>query len=176
MPPSAKKTKSAAKPTNTKWSHEFDTLRREDLFRNPPKDHSAYPALEAAISPHIQSFNALFEENGLVAKGLLDIGTKTYLDGDERLGPEGKNQLTIRVKDVKVEKALLPPSNKFSTNREIYPAECRERHCTYRGKMMVTLQYRINNGDPQEFTRDVGQIPIMLKVCSSKTFSQISLM
>jgi len=153
--------------TNTKWSHEFDTLRRENLFKNPPKDHSAYPLLEQAIAPHIESFNALFEQDGLIAKGLADIGTKYYLDGDERAGPAGKNVLSIKIKDVRVEKAVLPPSNKFSKHREIYPAECRERHVTYRGKMMATLQFRINNGDPHEFVRDVGQIPLMLKVCIS---------
>ncbi|OBT66647.1 DNA-directed RNA polymerase I subunit RPA2 [Pseudogymnoascus sp. 23342-1-I1] len=150
--------------TNTKWSAEFDTLRREELFRNPPKDHSAYPALQAAIEPHINSFNAVFEKDGLLAQSLKDIGAKTYLDGDERLGPAGKNKLTVRIKEVFVEKAMLPASNKFSTrNREIMPAECRERHVTYRGKMSARLEYRINGGDPVEFIRELGQIPLMLR-------------
>lgn len=156
------------KPTNTNWDHEFHTLRREDLFKNPPKDKSAYPALKAAIAPHIDSFNALFCENGLVAQGLLDIGTKTYLDGDERAGPAGKNSLSVRVKEVFVEKSVLPISNKFSTrNREIMPAECRERHVTYRGKMSATFEYQVNNGDTKQFTRDLGQLPLMLLVGSA---------
>lgn len=151
--------------TNTKWSSDFDTLRREELFRNPPKDHSAYPMLQAAIEPHINSFNAVFEKDGLLAQSLKDIGAKTYLDGDERLGPAGKNKLTVRIKEVFVEKAMLPASNKFSTrNREIMPAECRERHVTYRGKMSARLEYRINGGDPVEFIRELGQIPLMLRV------------
>lgn len=168
--------------TNTKWSSDFDTLRREELFRNPPKDHSAYPALQAAIEPHINSFNAVFEKDGLLAQSLKDIGAKTYLDGDERLGPAGKNKLTVRIKEVFVEKAMLPASNKFSTrNREIMPAECRERHVTYRGKMSARLEYRINGGDPVEFIRELGQIPLMLRVClkpfktsHANLYSQIS--
>jgi DNA-directed RNA polymerase I subunit RPA2 len=153
-------------PTDTKWSHEFDTLRRENLFRNPPKDHSAYPALAAAIEPHIESFNACFEKNGLIDQGLKDIGWKTYLDGDERLGAAGKNKLSVRFKDVFVEKSHLPASNKFNTqNRNILPAECRERHVTYRGKMSARLEYRVNDGDVKEFVREVGQIPLMLMVC-----------
>ena len=152
--------------TNTQWSTEFDTLRREELFRNPPTDHSPYPLLQKAIAPHIESFNAVFEKDGLLAQSLKDIGTKTYLDGDDRLGPAGKNKLTVRIKEVFVEKAMLPASNKFSTrNREIMPAECRERHVTYRGKMSARLEYRINGGDPVEFIRELGQIPLMLKVC-----------
>ncbi|TVY52820.1 DNA-directed RNA polymerase I subunit RPA2 [Lachnellula cervina] len=166
MPPPKPKSKSkskASKGTDTTWSHEFDTLRRENLFRNPPKDHTAYPALTAAIAPHIESFNALLEKDGLIAQGLLDIGTRTYLDGDERAGPAGKNTLTIKIKEVFVEKSVLPASNKFSTkNREIMPAECRERHVTYRGKISARLEYRVNNGDPKEFVRDLGQIPLML--------------
>lgn len=161
--------------TNTKWSAEFDTLRREELFRNPPKDHSAYPALQAAIEPHINSFNAVFEKDGLLAQSLKDIGAKTYLDGDERLGPAGKNKLTVRIKEVFVEKAMLPASNKFSTrNREIMPAECRERHVTYRGKMSARLEYRINGGDPVEFIRELGQIPLMLRVMFLGAFQECS--
>lgn len=157
--------KSIPAPTNTKWTHEFDTIRREKLFRDPPKDHSAYPALTAAVAPHIESFNALFEKDGLIAQGLLDIGSKTFLDGDDRLGPAGKNRLTVRVKEVFVEKSMLPASNKFSSkNREILPAECRERHVTYRGKMSARMEYSINNGDPKEFIRDLGQLPLMLMV------------
>lgn len=159
MPPSA------GSPTSTTWTHEFDTVRREKLFRNPPKDHTAYPALQEAIAPHIESFNALFEKDGLVHQGLLDIGTKVYLDGDDRTEQGVRNKLTIRCKEVILEKSILPASNKFSTrNREILPAECRERHVTYRGKAMARLEYRINNGDPKEFIRDIGQFPIMLKV------------
>lgn len=172
MPPSKPKSKSASKSsrggTDTTWSHGFDTLRRENLFRNPPTDHTAYPALKAAIAPHIESFNALLEKDGLIAQGLLDIGTKTYLDGDERMGPTGKNKLAVKIKEVFVEKSVLPASNKFSTkNREILPSECRERHVTYRGKMTARLEYRVNNGDPKECLRDLGQLPLMLMVGAS---------
>jgi DNA-directed RNA polymerase I subunit RPA2 len=160
MPP-----RSSASPTSTTWTHEFDTIRRETLFRNPPKDHSAYPALQAAIAPHVESFNALFGKEGLIAQGLLDIGTKAYLDGNDRDGPTGKNKLKIKIKEVFVEKSILPPSNKFSTrNREVLPAECRERHVTYRGKMSARFEFQINNGDPKEFVRELGQIPLMLMV------------
>lgn len=165
--------RSRTTPTDTKWSHEFDTLRRENLFRNPPTDHSAYPALEAAIRPHVDSFNALLEPDGLLAQGLRDIGTRVFLDGDERAAPEGKNKLYVRIKEIFVEKAQLPASNKFSTrNRDIMPAECRERHVTYRGKLSAKLEYQINNGDKKEFIRELGQLPLMLKVRTIQHFFQ----
>ncbi|KAG9580484.1 hypothetical protein KCV04_g23288, partial [Aureobasidium melanogenum] len=49
---------------NGKWSTDFDTVRRHNLFRNPPSDKSAYPTLASAVDPHVQSFNAVFAEKG----------------------------------------------------------------------------------------------------------------
>ena len=156
---------SPSSPTSTTWNHEYNTLRREDLFRNPPTDHSAYPLLQTAINPHIESFDALFKPNGLISHGLADIGTKQFLDGNDRIPITERNRLSIRIKGVQLQKSQLPPSNKFVTrNREILPAECRERHVSYRGKLSATFEYRINGGDPVEFTREIGQLPIMVKV------------
>ncbi|TPX16680.1 uncharacterized protein E0L32_003621 [Thyridium curvatum] len=151
-------------PTSTKWDHEYHTLRREKLFQNPPTDRTAYPLLQLAVNPHIESFNALFRPDrrsgpnakSLLAHALADIGTKTYFDTEA-------NKLTIRYKDVSLQRSTVPPTNKFARTREIFPAECRERHVTYRGKLSATFEYQINDGEPQEFTRDLGQVPIMIK-------------
>ena len=161
--------------TITKWTHEFETLRREDLFRNPPEDRSAYPALQAAIAPHIESFNAVFDKGGLLEHGLRDIGTKTFLDGDDRDGPAGKNRLGIKIKEIIVEKSVLPPSNKVSSrNRQVLPAECRERHVTYRGNMYGRLECRVNDGDPKEIIRYLGKLPLMLMVRSENLTVRVS--
>ncbi|ODH48499.1 hypothetical protein GX48_05366 [Paracoccidioides brasiliensis] len=165
-----------APSTDTEWSVEFDTLRRERLFRHPPKDHTAYPSLAASIRPHIDSFNALFDNDRILEAALKDIGTKSFLDGDVET-PEQKrarldegrraprrNKLSVRITELFLEKAMLPASNKFNTrNREIYPAECRERHATYRGRLRARLEYRINNGEWKESVRELGQVPIMLR-------------
>ena len=157
--------------TKTSWDCEYNTLRRENLFRNPPTDRSAYPLLQLAVDPHIESFNAIFPDddpsstavNGLIAHGIADIGTKVFLDGDDSMLPEERNRISIRYKSVSLQKCYVPVSNKFAKTREIYPAESRERHATYRGRLMALLEYRINNGEPQEFEREFGQVPIMIK-------------
>lgn len=168
-----------APSTDTNWSVKYDTLRRERLFRNPPKDHTAYPALAEAIKPHVDSFNALFGGDKILDDALRDIGVKTFLDGNPETLEERRqrreegikrapkrNRLSVRITELFLEKAVLPASNKFSTrNREIYPAECRERHATYRGKLRARLEYRVNNGDWKESVRELGQVPIMLRVC-----------
>ncbi|KAK0748116.1 hypothetical protein B0T21DRAFT_302404 [Apiosordaria backusii] len=156
----------APEQTNTTWEHGYHTLRREKLFRNPPTDHTAYPALQEAVNPHIEAFNALFRNDdkpSLLDHAIAEIGTKTFLDGDERAAPAGKNKLTVRYKSVTLQRAQVPPSNKFAKRREIFPAECRERHASYRGKLTAVLEYRINDGDAHEFVRELGQMPIMVK-------------
>lgn len=157
----------APSATSTEWTHDYDTLRREDLFRNPPTDHTAYPALQEAVNPHIEAFDAVFGDDGKpgqIDHAIADIGTKVYFDGPEAQGSRGKNRLSIRIKNVFLQKPQVPPSNKLARKREILPAECRERHVTYRGRLSATLEYTINGGDPMEFTRELGQVPIMLKV------------
>ncbi|KAK3310002.1 uncharacterized protein B0T15DRAFT_406720 [Chaetomium strumarium] len=156
----------APERTNTSWDHEYNTIRREKLFRNPPTDRTAYPALQLAVDPHIEAFNALFRNDGkpgLLDHALAEIGTKTFLDGDERAAPASRNKLTIRYKSVTLQKSQVPPSNKFAKRREIFPAECRERHVSYRGKLTAVFEYRVNDGEPQEFARELGQMPIMVK-------------
>ena len=157
------------------WSVEYDTLRREKLFKNPPKDRSAYPRLQEAVRPHIDSFNAIFEGHKLIEHAIKDIGTRTFLEPEHPVRQNGvgktngtsatrRNRLQVRIKEIVLESARLPESNKHSQlNRLIWPAECRERHASYRGKLRARLQFRINTGDWQESIRELGQLPIMLK-------------
>ncbi|KAJ5088411.1 DNA-directed RNA polymerase I subunit RPA2 [Penicillium angulare] len=166
----------APAPTDTEWSVKYDTLRRENLFQNPPTDHTAYPSLAESIKPHIDSFNALFDDINILNEGLKEIGTKVILDGspetpaqkearmEQGLRAPKRNRLSLRVKELFLERPTLPVTNKFSSrNREIYPSECRERHATYRGKLRARLEWRVNNGDWMESVRELGQVPIMVR-------------
>ena len=161
---------SAPSPTDTKWTADFDTVRREKLFRNPPKDHTAYPALVEALRPHLESFNALFEGNKLLPAAIQDIGTKIFLDGGQAQQSENgevqsrRNRLYVRIREVFLEKSMIPTNNKFFTkNREVYPAECRERNATYRGKLRARIEYKVNKGEWQDTVRELGHLPIMLR-------------
>ncbi|KAK8206784.1 DNA-directed RNA polymerase I subunit RPA2 [Zalaria obscura] len=159
---------SKAKSSQDKpWSVEFDTLRRQDLFRNPPKDKTAYPTLAAAIDPHIQSFNRIFEEKGQLHHAIRDIGSKTFFDGDSSLGEPGvrsaKNRLEVRIRDLFLEKSLLPTVNKLDHKREVLPVECRERHVTYKGRFRGRFEWRVNQGEWKESVREFGTLPIMLR-------------
>ena len=67
-------------PLKAPVSSNFNTLDRENGFRNPSTLSSKYPAPQQLVAPHIESFDALFEgapigPNGQVEKdlGLLDM-------------------------------------------------------------------------------------------------------
>ncbi|KAF2477842.1 beta and beta-prime subunits of DNA dependent RNA-polymerase [Lindgomyces ingoldianus] len=157
----------APSSTDTQWSTAFDTARRQRLFQSPPTDRTAYPTLAATVAPHIDSFNTVFAKGGLLEHGIGDIGTKIFLDGDPYAQPGQtgeRNRLHVRIQDVFLDKSALPQSNKFALkNRTIFPAECRERHATYRGKLRARIEWKVGTGDWQESVRDLGYVPIMLR-------------
>ncbi|KAF2273952.1 beta and beta-prime subunits of DNA dependent RNA-polymerase [Westerdykella ornata] len=157
----------APSATTTPWTTDFSTTRRQRLFKSPPNDKTAYPMLAAAVNPHINSFNTIFAPGGQMAQAIKDIGTKVFLDGDPYapgVDSGERNRLYVRIQGVFLDKPVLPPSNKHVLkNRNILPAECRERHSTYRGKLRVRIEYKVNNGDWQEEVRELGYVPIMLR-------------
>lgn len=76
----------------------FKTLQRENSFINPPSNESSIPILNEFVTPHLESFNALFDDSGLPSgdgdgRGLLslalkDIGERVVFDGDGKVGTE----------------------------------------------------------------------------------------
>jgi DNA-directed RNA polymerase I subunit RPA2 len=68
----------------------FHTLEREEIFKNPPSGKPSYPLLNAAVSPHIGSFNALMDgpDGGLLNLAVKDIGSRVVFDSKDvdRLG------------------------------------------------------------------------------------------
>jgi DNA-directed RNA polymerase I subunit RPA2 len=76
----------------------FDTLARENSFRNPTDKGSTVPILNEFVTPHIESFNALFDDSGLpsgdgdgrglLSLGIKDIGERVTFDGNGKVGSE----------------------------------------------------------------------------------------
>ena len=71
--------------------HTFDTLARESAFNAPSTTGSTVPILNEFVAPHIESFNALFDDSGLppgdgdgrglVSLAIRDIGERVVFDG-----------------------------------------------------------------------------------------------
>ena len=155
-----------ASATDVDWSVDFETLRREELFRTPPRDRTAFPRLAALGAPHLHSFNSIVDDRGLLFHALKDIGTKVFLDraADDGAGDGGK--LSVRIKEVFLDKSVLPPSNKFTArDRLVLPAECRERQASYRGRLRARLETCVGAAPAWvETVVDLGLVPIMVRV------------
>jgi DNA-directed RNA polymerase I subunit RPA2 len=77
---------------HTRRKPTFNTLEREKTFRNPPREGSAYSILNEFVAPHLESFNALFDDSGLplgdgdgrglISLAIKDIGERVVFDGN----------------------------------------------------------------------------------------------
>lgn len=85
----------------------FNTLEREQRFRSPPKKGHSVPILTEFVAPHIESFNALFDDSGLpsgdgdgrgqLSLSLQDIGERTIFDYSGEKDAQGNAGLGNRL-------------------------------------------------------------------------------
>ncbi|KZV79356.1 putative RPA135-DNA-directed RNA polymerase I, 135 kd subunit [Exidia glandulosa HHB12029] len=159
----------------------FDTLEREKRFRKPSSAGPDHAVLTELVAPHIESFNALFDDSGLpvgdgdgsgfLSAGLKEIGDKAMFDRMGTVGAgEGKggwgNKLVLRIDSVSIGKPMVSERAKgidMSGNTRIYPAEARERLTSYRGRMTAKLSWSLNGGPEHSMMRDCGLVPIMVR-------------
>ncbi|KAJ7886716.1 hypothetical protein B0H13DRAFT_2342723 [Mycena leptocephala] len=152
----------------------FNTLAREESFRNPPKNGSTYSILNEFVAPHIESFNALFDDSGLpsgdgdgrglISLALEDIGERVVFDGDGKVDNRGwGNRMRIWIESATIARPMVPDKDKHSTTRKVFPSEARERLTSYRGRMTIKLCWTDPHGQTQEMHKDCGLVPIMVR-------------
>lgn len=111
--------------------------------------------MQSLGTPHIDSFNYMLEDG--ILEGLKD-SPPVYLTL-----PNGEN-IALWIDDVCIYQPTVPSGTIGVKSLKIYPSECRQRGSTYKGKITVKLGWSID-GRPQEILeKDLGEIPIMLKV------------
>lgn len=59
---------------------------------------------------------------------------------------------------------VVPPGLCGVKSPYIYPTECRQRGITYKGRLVTKLSFKINGSQLAVVEKDLGQIPIMVKV------------
>ncbi|PPR02656.1 hypothetical protein CVT24_002139 [Panaeolus cyanescens] len=166
----------------------FNTLARENSFRNPPKDGSTYNILNEFVTPHIESFNALFDDSGLPSgdgdgRGLLnlalqDIGERVVFDGaGESGGDSWGNRMRIWIDQVTIARPMVPEKDRSATERRVFPTEARERLTSYRGRMTIKLCWTDTYGQQHDMMKDCGLVPIMVRSvrCNLRSMSSADL-
>ncbi|EAU84409.2 DNA-directed RNA polymerase I polypeptide 2 [Coprinopsis cinerea okayama7 len=165
----------------------FDTLSRENAFKNPPKNGSTYKILNEFVAPHIESFNALFDDSGLPSgdgdgRGLLslalkDIGERVAFDGRGADPESWGNRMRIWIEQVTIARPMVSDRDRTARERRVFPSEARERLTSYRGRMTVKLCWTDPSGQKHEMPKDCGLIPIMVRSvrCNLRTLSSAEL-
>ncbi|CAK5262905.1 unnamed protein product [Mycena citricolor] len=159
---------------HTRRKPTFSTLEREHSFRNPPTEGSTHKILNEFVAPHIESFNALFDDSGLpsgdgdgrglISLGLEDIGERVVFDGNGKADERGwGNQMRIWIESVAVARPMVPEKDRHSTNRKVFPSEARERLTSYRGRMTMKLCWTDPQGQRHEMPKECGLVPIMVR-------------
>jgi len=115
-------TSKAVGPPTAKQKPSFDTLIREYSFQHPSSTKSEYPALQAAVQPHIDSFNAITTDN-LLDLGLKEIGKKVVFDHKSEINGGRGNKLTFWFEEAQLSRPALSSRERTSLNRRVYPAE-----------------------------------------------------
>ncbi|KAK7696148.1 hypothetical protein QCA50_000799 [Cerrena zonata] len=156
----------------------FNTLERENKFKNPPQSGHSVPILNEFVTPLLESFNALFDDSnlpkgdgdgrGLLSLGLKDIGERVVFDGKGEVGSvSGQrgwgNRLSFWYETVSVARPMVPEKDTRTKERRVFPSEARERLTSYRGRMSVKLCWRLNDNPVESETRDCGLLPIMVR-------------
>ncbi|EIE90484.1 hypothetical protein RO3G_15195 [Rhizopus delemar RA 99-880] len=151
----------------------FNTVERERIFRNPSNERFGTPSLQEVVAPHIEAFNSISEfgegQPGLLDYAVRDIGSVSVFDNADssiNVDPNGSslgNKLTYWLEDVKLFQPMVSERDTTTLKRRTYPTECRERLCTYRGRLQGKLCWRVNNGPVQSDIRDLGLVPIMIR-------------
>ncbi|OLY82623.1 putative DNA-directed RNA polymerase I subunit RPA2 [Smittium mucronatum] len=146
----------------------YRTLERQNFAINPT-DQFEYPDLQKLGAPHINSFNRIFESAGkgmppLIDLAVKEIGETTIYDYNENyVGSKLGNKLTYWIEDVQLHRPSNPSYDGNKTDFLSYPAECRERKSTYRGKLTCKLGWRLNDDEPFLETKSLGFVPIMVR-------------
>lgn len=75
-----------------------------------------------------------------------------------------KDKICLIIEDVTLGYPAAPLGVIGIKNQNIYPEECKQRGATYRGKLCIRVGWSINGKLQIAFDKDLGDIPIMIKV------------
>lgn len=76
-----------------------------------------------------------------------------------------KDKVRLCIEEGSISCPLVPQGSVGMKNHNVFPTECRQRAGTYKGRFTVKVSWSVNGGPQNFFIKDMGEIPIMVKVC-----------
>ncbi|KAJ2384837.1 hypothetical protein H4S02_004630 [Coemansia sp. RSA 2611] len=145
----------------------FRTLERQFKAINPGQKHE-YPEAQKLTEPHIQSFNSLWERAGPRTPALIDVAMslvekQTVYDHKGDIESPLGNKIVFWLDTIRLDHPALSARETKSSNRLMYPTECRQRGITYRGRLTGMLHYQVNDNPVVSEERALGALPVMVR-------------
>lgn len=116
--------------------------------------------LQTLGTPHIDSFNYFLEEG--LATAINEIYPIQFSVGSG-------DKIKFWIESAQVREPLVPDGTLGVKNRKIFPTECRQRGYTYKGLLTVKMAWSVNGKSQPPIDKDLGEIPIMVKVLEQFT-------
>ncbi|XP_064598141.1 LOW QUALITY PROTEIN: DNA-directed RNA polymerase I subunit RPA2-like [Liolophura sinensis] len=121
-------------------------------YGRPKKEQ--HPPLQELTKPHTDSFNYMLREG--LTKAVQNIEPVEFvLPNDDKIA--------LFIRDATVFSPAVVQTNIHATSLKVYPAECRERGVTYKGRLLVNLVWQVNGQVMGNTERVIGEVPIMVK-------------
>lgn len=77
-----------------------------------------------------------------------------------------QDRICLYIESVSIDRPSVPPGTIGVKDLRIFPTECRQTAGTYKGKLTAQVGWKLNGKVQQGFAKDLGEIPIMVKVIS----------
>ncbi|KAF7252713.1 DNA-directed RNA polymerase I subunit RPA2 [Varanus komodoensis] len=110
------------------------------------------PALQDLTRAHIESFNFAVGDGLLLAVQAippLEFALKN-------------DRITLTISGAVINPPMVPKGS-ICKELKVYPAECRGRRCTYRGKLTADISWSVNGIPKGVIKQSLGHVPIMVK-------------
>lgn len=76
----------------------------------------------------------------------------------------GGDRVKLYIEGITITPPQVPITAIGIRNKKIYPSECRQRASTYSGLCTVSVGWSVNGAPRAPIDKNMGDIPIMLKV------------
>lgn len=74
------------------------------------------------------------------------------------------DKIRLRIDAANLSYPIVPMNTVGVRTQRVYPTECRQRAGTYKGRFVARIRWALNGEEQTAFEKDMGEIPIMIKV------------
>ncbi|XP_031556701.1 DNA-directed RNA polymerase I subunit RPA2-like [Actinia tenebrosa] len=111
-------------------------------------------SMQDLVRPHIESFNFMLEEGlSLAVQGI----------PPSELMTAGGQRVSVYFTDASIGVPTISDTNVYSSQMKIFPTECRESGSSYKSKIQVTVQWKVDNEPQGSVTKVIAYVPMMVK-------------